>query len=84
MDLLLTNFQSIDGRRRAIYGSETDTLRMLLESFKTQMNFSECRAFINGVEATDETLDRTAVDLRLCQYNCVVVVGKPKDEISEG
>jgi hypothetical protein len=60
-----------------------DTLRMLLESFKTQMNFSECRAFLNGVEATDETLDRTVVDLRLCQYTCVVVVGKrkPKDEI---
>ena len=72
----IVNFCTLRGYRTTVHGTRSDTLRTLLESAEIQMNLGKCRAFLNGIEATKTTLDKTAEELKLEQYNCIMIVYK--------
>jgi len=72
-------FRTLTGNIAVVYGTNTDTLRSLLEAAKIQLRFDDCIAILDGISATAEILNKSADELKLYQYNCIMVVPKPQN-----
>ena len=67
-------FRLITGICVAVYGTDNDIFYNLLVGAVRRLGCGECTAYLNGVAATAETLDKSAKELKLHEYNCIFTV----------